>query len=75
MAAMRVPISGYTTASSMQKKIVEDKNCKKLSAENFATKNVTGRAVNRLSREGVGVVYFDQQTGAPHAVRWSKSFF
>ena len=49
MAAMRVPISGYTTASSMQKKIVEDKNCTKLSAENFATKNVTGRAVNRLS--------------------------
>ena len=21
------------------------------------------------------VVYFDQQTGAPHAVSWSKSFF
>ena len=21
------------------------------------------------------VVYFDQQTGAPHAVRWSKSFY
>ena len=23
----------------------------------------------------IGVVYFDQQTGAPHAVRWSKSIF
>ena len=21
------------------------------------------------------VVYFDQQTGTPHAVHWSKSFF
>ena len=24
---------------------------------------------------GRGVVYFDQRIGAPHAVRWSKSFF
>ena len=23
----------------------------------------------------IGVVYFDQRTGAPHAFRWSKSFF
>ena len=23
----------------------------------------------------INVVYFDQRTGAPHAIRWSKSFF
>ena len=27
-----------------------------------------------LSLKELSVVYFDQRTGAPHAIRWSKSF-
>ena len=27
-----------------------------------------------MLQHSVAVVYFDQETGAPHAIRWSKSF-
>ena len=30
---------------------------------------------NGADHSFTGVVYFDQQMGAPHAVCWSKSFF
>ena len=43
--------------------LVLDKTCE------FILKNIEELVVLQL------VVYFDQQTGAPHAVRWPKSFF
>ena len=36
--------------------------------ENMSTKQQKKERINMI------VVYFDKQTGAPHAVHWSKSF-
>ena len=36
---------------------------------------VRGGSVLCLRSKGLCVVYFDQRTGAPPAVRWPKSFF